>query len=70
MGEQSMTYTIEKATDNLRAKIQRAIDEFHEESGRIYAPSVYVANTPVTTMGQSVHRHISKVDVELELRTV
>lgn len=63
-------YTIEKATENLRAKIQRAIDEFHEESGRIYAPFVHVANTPVTTMGQSVNRYISKVDVELEMTTV
>ena len=65
-----MTYTIEKAAENLRAKIQRAIDEFHEESGRIYAPNVFVQNTQVTAMQQSAHRYISKVDVELRLDTV
>ena len=63
-------YTIEKAAENLRTKIQRAIDEFHEESGRIYAPVVWVENTPITPLCQSVNRHVSRVRIELELSTV
>jgi len=64
------TYAFDQAAENLRAKVQRAVDEFHQATGGLCAPSLDVTNTPITTMGQSVHRYISKVDVELQLRTV
>tara|TARA_R100001015_G_C4583120_1_gene139356 strand:- start:813 stop:1031 length:219 start_codon:yes stop_codon:yes gene_type:complete len=66
------TYAFDQAAENLRAKVQRAVDEFHQATGGLCAPSLDVTNTPITTMSQSVHRYryISKVDVELQLRTV
>lgn len=63
-----MTYTVDKSLKCLQEKVQKAIKEFQEESGHMYAVGVDVNNMQVNTIGERVSKYTSMVTVSAEIQ--
>jgi|TARA_R100001244_G_scaffold132114_1_gene107106 hypothetical protein len=68
-GADTVSYTIDKSLKCLQEKVQRAIQEFHEESGHMYSVGVDVNNMQVNTIGERVSKYTSIVSVSAEIQT-
>ncbi|MGI9573909.1 hypothetical protein ACRYJU_07455 [Alloalcanivorax xenomutans] len=63
-----MTYTVDKALECLQKKVQKAINEFHEESGHVYVIDVDVSNIQANTIGEGASKYTSMVTVSAEIQ--